>query len=571
VPRSDPPPQKGLDEVERALSVLEGRHPEHERTKRETAAAAAERRKKLERELSDNARRSRLRGLTAVAVVVAVAAAGWVGLRVVTRARMLRAALDIVEAPFVGHGIAELKSNEITGGSSLDVDAPAASCMIAVATAGAVRVHAGATSLEASGSAGWCACGPQHVVVEGDASGVGLALLQVEARAIGGPLARPWLGVAPTLWGAGGDECADAALDSWIADHKWSRAPLDEAFLKATPARAALEHAGFKVASGVEAGRPFGVVDLGAGECAVAVPAGGEAVSLRAPGGARRIPAAHGAIAWCTATAETTSVWRDGASPAVVLTVPEARIGGLLGARECADAAGIHVDGKAAWLRDEDLAGDAKALLAASMLSQVTVDAVPQEPGAPAVTVAALVLAPGALVEWRPATAVLACEPHLDATGSEREVVCASTEPVSLWRKSDALAWTARAPLPFWLSSLEAHHEQDAVAIVPELLALARRLARDGFQATTLEAVTELPDGVRVKGRAGEDAVVAVGLAPKRPWAFPYTDGVPWDLGDVPRVVALQPGGAVKLTASPGPTSPMEQRRTVVFRRAASH
>ena len=115
---------------------------------------------------------------------------------------------------------------------------------------------------------------------------------------------------------------------------------------------------------------------------------------------------------------------------------------------------------------------------------------------------------------------------------------------------------------------LEAHSEPDAAACISELLALTRRLTRDGFEPTVLEGVTELPDGIRVVGRAGEDAIVAVGLAPKSPWAIPYTDGVPWDLGDAPRIVALQPGLAVKLGSSPPPSAPLDKRRTVVFRHA---
>ena len=107
------------------------------------------------------------------------------------------------------------------------------------------------------------------------------------------------------------------------------------------------------------------------------------------------------------------------------------------------------------------------------------------------------------------------------------------------------------------------------MARIPELLALARRLVREGFEPTVLEGVTELRDGVRVVGRAGEDAVVAIGLGPKPPWVFPYTDGVPWDLGDAPRVVAAAAGAAVKLTSSPPPDAPLEKRRTVVFRHAA--
>jgi len=72
---------------------------------------------------------------------------------------------------------------------------------------------------------------------------------------------------------------------------------------------------------------------------------------------------------------------------------------------------------------------------------------------------------------------------------------------------------------------------------------------------------------VRIVGRAGEDAIVAVGVGPRTPWVFPYTDHVPWDLGDRPAIVSVKPGESVKLTASPPPNAPEDKRRTVVFRR----
>ena len=82
-----------------------------------------------------------------------------------------------------------------------------------------------------------------------------------------------------------------------------------------------------------------------------------------------------------------------------------------------------------------------------------------------------------------------------------------------------------------------------------------------------LEGVTELPTGVRVVGRAGEDAVVAIGLVPRPPWVIPYTDGDEWELGEPPRVVELQPGSSVTLTATTPPSTTVDKRRTVVFRR----
>jgi hypothetical protein len=60
--------------------------------------------------------------------------------------------------------------------------------------------------------------------------------------------------------------------------------------------------------------------------------------------------------------------------------------------------------------------------------------------------------------------------------------------------------------------------------------------------------------------------VVAVGLAPNPPWVQPYSDGAPWDLGDAPRVIPLQPGSAVTLGAAAHASTPIDKRRTVVFR-----
>jgi len=564
------PPPTGLDEVERALSVLEGRHPEHERIRRETMAAAEERRHVLDKDLAANARRRRWRAVLVGASGLALIAAGVVGWKVFSRAQLLRAGLVHAEAPFVSHGMKELASNELSASSTLQADAPGASCFVAVATDGVVRARQGAMSVEAPGSVGWCACAEGRVVVEGAAGG-GLGLLRVEGRTFGGPLARPWSEVTPGAWGDGGNECADATLDDWLADHRLPAPPLETEWLDAAPARASLRQAGFRVLSAVEAGRPFGVAEPSAGDCTLAVASGDEELSLRAKGGQRPIAHAHGALIWCASTADAMTVWREGSSGVAILSAPAARLGGVLGARECAEAAGLHVTAPASWLREEDLAWDAASLLRASALPGVTSAALPLEPGPTSTKVSALDLSKGAEVAWDPASVVVACDPPFQPPSTERTSVCAVAGPVSWWRKTDAPAAFAQAPLPFWLSLLESHHEPDAIARIPELLSLARRLLRAGFEPTVLEGITELTDGVRVIGRAGEDQVVAVGLGSKPPWAFPYTDGIPWDLGDPPRIVALQPGLAVKLVSSPPPNAPLEKRRTVVFRHVAHH
>src|SRR5205085_7513688 len=71
-------PSQGLDEVERALSILHGRHPEHARISRETEEAAAQRRLDLAKAARvDRARR--LRGAVVALIVVGVlVAVAWV-------------------------------------------------------------------------------------------------------------------------------------------------------------------------------------------------------------------------------------------------------------------------------------------------------------------------------------------------------------------------------------------------------------------------------------------------------------------------------------------------------------
>src|ERR1019366_5440122 len=269
------------------------------------------------------------------------------------------------------HGMKEIASNDLSASTSLEADAPGSSCFIAVTTAGVVRARQGAMSVEAPGSVGWCACGEGRVVLEATAAG-GLGLLRVDARNFGGPLARPWSEVTPASWSDGGRECADATLDEWLADHRWPSPPLETTWLDASPARASLRRAGFRAVSGVQAEHPFGVVESAAGECPLAVASGNDELSLRASGGQRPITHAHGAMVWCASVAESMTVWRDGSAGVVMLSAPAARVGGLLGARECAETAGVQVASQATWLRDEDLAWDAATLLRVSALAGVT-------------------------------------------------------------------------------------------------------------------------------------------------------------------------------------------------------
>lgn len=571
------PQEPELDEVERALSILEGRHPDHQRTARQTRAAAVERQAALAKERATSLRRQRRRALVIGLNVAALAGASVVAWRLVARAQTMREELDRVSAAFVAAGWSEIASNVVTARPRLDVEVPGSSCVVALSSSGEpIAIKEEGRTLEAPGSVGFCTCeSGVKTIVEARGSStlnaVGISLVRIDARAIGGPLARSWATPTPALWGDGGFECAEATIDAWLADGHASASSADDAWLEQEPTRAPLRRAQFHVVARVPPERPFIAVTTPAGQCVLAVAGESDLLSLRLSGGARPISRARGSLIWCAAEAATVTVWREGAAPVVALAAPAEALGGLLGTRESAAAAGVIVDSVATWLSDADLAWDARCVMRASLRAGAATDVVsapmPAEPGVPAAQLVALSLAPEARVAWEPVSAAPACDPPLGSAGTMRESVCIHAAPAAWWRKGDAPAATARGSLPFWLAPLEPVREPAAVALVPKLLALARQLGADGFTPTLLEGVTELVDGIRVVGRANEDAIVAVGLGPTAPWVHPFTRERPWNLGDSPGVVQLGPGESVKLTALPLPGAPLDRRRTVVFRR----
>jgi hypothetical protein len=573
-----PPPKSriGLTEVERALSVLEGRHPEHEKIRRQTREAAEKRRDQIDTELARNARGRQWRRVALAAATIAAAALALFAWRLAARTRALQSAIDASDAAWIARGFSRVASNAFTGARTLDVDLPGSSCFVATLTVdGAIQVQpSGGAATLGSRSVAWCSCGASHATVGAPLAGGsgGLSVLRIDAVALGGPLARSWVDFTPGAWGEGGSECADATLDGWIAAHHAAPTTPSAASLDSDPARAGLGRAGFRLIAAVDPPHPFAIASTTPGACLLAISKSGDVLSLRGTGGTWLISHAPGALAWCSGAADALTIWRDGTGPVAVLETPAARIGGLLGTRECAEAAGLTIAPGATWLRGEDLAWDASTLLRASGLSEVTSAPLRVDPGPPDSRVVALALVAEASAVSEPEGVVIACDPPL--SGGARESLCAHSAPVSWFNQKDAPAGAARGSLPVWLSPLEGRRELDAIARIPELLALTRRLAREGFEPTSLEGVTELPDGVRIVGRAGEDAIVAVGLEPKPPWALPYFEatpgGVPWDLGDAPRELPLKPGDSVKLTSSPLSTVPLPSRRTVVFRHAVS-
>ena len=167
--------------------MLEGRHPEHERIRRETAEAAETRRHPLESgrgQLATAPARTVVLGANAVALVVA-AVVGWRS----GHGESLRAGLARVEVGFVAEGLVEVASNELSARSTLTFDAPGSVCFVAVTDRGDVQATEGAMTVRAGGSVGWCACDAGSVTLVGP-EGHALALLKMHASRVGGPLAQ---------------------------------------------------------------------------------------------------------------------------------------------------------------------------------------------------------------------------------------------------------------------------------------------------------------------------------------------------------------------------------------------
>ena len=589
-PKRPPPPRaggsEGLDEVERALSVLQGRHPEHARLSRETEEAAARRRL----ELAAAARVDRARRLRAfivgLLVVGALAAVAWVVNGRRARANAIDALLAPVSAPFTAARFVPLDATSLARADVADVNLDAGTCVVAVAGASGaapgtatLQLRRDGATTDATGSIGWCTCANEHATVtstSGPAEGRAVRLLTRDARTFGGATAFAFLPEASRPKQIVESPCADEHLDGWLATKKWTSTPLDAAWLTATPDRATLAHAGFTpVASGASA-LPFVVIDAAPETCTLVVSDGAaDDLSLRIDGGQRVIEHAAGALGFCSAKAPLVTAWHEpGAGALAVVSAPAKRIGGALGLLELATRAHLGGAKLATWKRDEDLAWDATTLLHASGVADpATIDyGSPNVTGAPVpdARIIALAVSGGATVSPDTSSDLVfsTCAPPIDVDG---RTVCAQASP-QRWRDTSqhGKAAGAQSALPFWMKPYAQTRDPQVERAIVALLGLARRLAPEGFDPTVLEAVTELPAGADVLGRAGEDAIVAVGAEPTAPFVYTYSpDGKAWELGGDPRVVPLPPGKHVTLKPSASASAPLEQRRTIVFRRTA--
>jgi len=576
-PKPKPKGPDDLHEVERALSVLQGRHPEHERARREDE----EKRNKRAAQLDADARvatrkvRSRQLGFVAIAIPV-VALVVFVGF-LLKREGARRDVLEQATASYRALGFTVFDQAPAGTPDSLESNTEPG-CILLVAGVGTtltvertVLAAAAKPPVKSSGPGPllYCSCDSERIKVTASTRDHGISAMRIDAGNLGGSRAFAFSPLrAGTVETSGDQSCADASLDAWIRAKRYPPATPDPAWL-AEPRRAALAEAGFEVVTSIKAGVPFGVVEVPRERCVVATSSvAGDRLGLRLEGGVAAVAPTAGTIARCAQEGGTLAVTREGEGVLTVIVAPATRLGGLHGLHEVARTSGLGV--AAAVVPPADRGWDAKQVLLLSQLPEQTIGlaAAPDVASEAEARVVALSFeTPGALSPELPADTFSYCDPTLDANVTSSFCLFSSSQK---WRPSgsEAVGGIARAKLPSWLYTMQGAADPFALKGMTQLFALARRLGRTGFVPTTLEALTELPNGVEILGRTGEDAVVAVGIAPNPPWVFPFTDGAPWSLdGGEPRIVPVKVLERVVLTTTLKPLPPREKRRTVVFRR----
>lgn len=556
--------------MERAISVLHGRHPEHERTKREDEEAKAIRANEnaAAHRVAARARLVRRLKLGAVGVVVLCALAVIAGS--VRKETKRTEGLQRAAEPFVSKGFTLVETSGRGDTTKVEADVEAG-CVIA-ATAKPARLKVAYTGgfVEGDGSVLTCLCEPGKVTVTTDKKADGLVLLRQDASSLGGSRAFYFLPFKVGAQGYTDQSCAENSLDGWIDAKKWLTLTPDANWLEKKE-RAPLKQAGFTVAGSVGPELPFGVIEIPANTCTLLVDESGAAkTSVRLKGGNLAIGPATGTIAWCTSTATTAVAQREGKSELTILFAPAVRVGGLWGVREAADKARLRITTMSVPATDRNWI--AKQLLVASAIpeSLISVGLEDQDKDKDARIAVLSVEKAGTLVSDAAEGVFSFCDPPLnDSTAS----LCVFSGP-QRWKVegADSVAGLARAKTPFWLFGLQNVSEPQALKRATQMITLARALHREGFEPTTIEAMTELEKGAEVLGRANEDAIVAVTLAPVEPWAIPLAEApeVSWslDAGGPPHVVPLRPLERVTLVP-PAKTKlpPKDKRRTVVFRR----
>jgi hypothetical protein len=564
-----------LAEVERALSVLQGRHPEHERARRQDEEARARRNKELDKQATVEIKQKRSRNLRLAAIGIPVVAlvvfVGMLGKREMRR----RDSVEQVGAPFRSFGFANLETSSPSSTGSLETTVDPG-CFLGVSTDNVpIKVSRNGNAVEGGGASPvlFCTCASEHLALHADVpAGGGLLLMRADPATLGGSRAFSFAPFKPASTLRTDDACSDASLDAWIEAKRYPTPSTDGPWLAKWAPRAPLVAAGFNVVADALPPVPFVVVDVPKESCLLATSSvADDKLGIRTKGGVMAMADVAGTLVRCAQGDGTMAVTRDGKGELAVMIAPAAAVGGLQGLLELARDNGVSVT--TYTVPPADRSWDAKQVLLASQVPEATVNvaAAPDVPVDNDARVAALSFeTANALIPETPENTYSYCDPPLDAKMREATCVFSGAQKWRTESGAEAVGGLARAKLPFWLFIMQTASDPNALKGMTQLLTLARRLARDHFTPTTLEALTELPGGVEILGRAGEDAVVAVGTAPTEPVVYPLTDGPAWTIDGTPRIVPTRALQKVVLTAPQvKKLPPQPSRRTVVFRRAS--
>jgi hypothetical protein len=516
----------------------------------------------------------------------ALGAAAWYGNRWYVHASAVDAAVAPLVGAYVGHGFLDSQRAMFSLRDRLEQHIDAGKCVVALAsdTGGDNRLEVdrglGAPALEGHGSIAWCTCRAEDVKVTAlapkYAGGVGLA--QIDARLMGGALALPLLDPRPATI-AEPEECAEEQLDAWLPSQPAVVAP--EGWLETDPRTKRLRaspHAPggaplFSLVASVDPRLPFGVVAHGPSRCVLALSEDGDdLLSLRLAGDLRPIAKAKGPIAWCDPKGNLATVWREGKGRVYVLAASPDRLGGMLGLQDVMASAGLT--DLTPWEAEADLGWDATTILQASGVSARDIRVSNESLHSQLV---AFTMGSGTFAPDTADLSAYACAPPLGPT--VRSALCMQASPLA-WHPHGGVGSGAMAqgPVPFWMQIYNQVTDRDVLKAEVLLVSLTHRLAAQGFEAT-IDGVSELPAGslgakgpatfADVVGRAGDSAIVAVGMTAVPPWVLPYSEeGVAWALEGEPHFVSLTPGAHVKLACPTHAAVPPDARRTVVFRKA---
>ncbi|HEY2367719.1 MAG TPA: hypothetical protein VGH87_15085 [Polyangiaceae bacterium] len=559
-----------LAEVERALSVLGGRHPNQVRAEREAHEAAAKRAKEHEARRAGDRKRVLKRNAIAGALVLVLGGAGFFAWRASSARSAIDTKMKIEVAPFVAAGFEVLPRGSFAAEDRADVTTVAGDCYALVAADGAqMKIERPIGSAGAKGSAILCTCASENVIVT-TAGSAPVRALHIAGNALGGSRAVPYRFDKPPTVIAGDEACSDDALAAFAREKRWSaKQDKDGAWLAAHPAFAS---SGFTTVASAPEKLPFAFAEPTMSRCFVA---SGKDMTLWAISDQVQKPLkGDGVLGWCvdgsggtSKTKETTFAVEHVSGLVRIASAPSKRIGGLLGLREIAARAGVTMT---TWVRDEERGEIAADALRASL--------VPDPIAVPSQTIEA--------AQTKDARVLVFSSPTRESfTSSEADFRCAPAlgEPDALCVQLRALTWhapppgvvvgAAYGPLPFWMSALSDLHGATVVDAELALIGFARKMAQRGFSPSVIEGVTEREGSVEILGRSGDDAIVAVGLWPKEPYIHPWSDEVPWTLDGEPRVLPLGGGARVSLPVPKNVNDgsvPVEKRRTVVFRHAVS-